>query len=111
MLQAILEAIQCSSEDVVFLGATYTVRECDVSINLKLEDELEKKLTEADGASRADLAYWALVVHCIYKADGTPLFSAGDIPMLRKGSRIKLAPLLNVVDRLNGLNAEANAKK
>lgn len=111
MLQEILEAIQCRTEEVKFLGEDYIVREVDVSKNLKLDEEVEKQGAE-QGADRADMLYWSVVVSAIFrKEDGLPLFTPADIPVLRKASRSKMTQLLAAVDRVNGFSADDNAKK
>ena len=64
-------------------------------------------LTDAPGGE--DLA-WLLLVRCTFAEDGSPAFTAGDIPALKAASKWKLGPLIAAVNRVNGFNVEAEAK-
>jgi hypothetical protein len=111
MLQEILDAIACREEELKFLGRDVVVREVDISTDLIIEQEVEKEILDA-GAERAELGYWKMFVRSVaLKETGAPLFEGADIPKLRKGARGRLAPLCAAVNRVNGLDAETNAKK
>jgi hypothetical protein len=111
MLQDILEAIACREEELKFLGRDVIVREVDISTEMVIEDEVEKEILDA-GAGRAELGYWKMFVRSVtLKETGAPLFDGADIAKLRKGARGRLAPLCAAVNRVNGLDADLNAKK
>jgi hypothetical protein len=110
MLEEIFDAIRCQSERIQFAGKDYEVREVEAAQSLALDEELRDELGK-DGSSHADMLYWSIVVRSVFTAEGAPAFTEADIQKLRKGSRRKLQPLLNAVDRVNGLAVEANEKK
>jgi hypothetical protein len=56
-------------------------------------------------------AQWKILVRCIFREDsGQPAFEDKDIPALRKKSPVVTAPLVNAVNRVNGLSTEEEVK-
>jgi hypothetical protein len=95
----ILEAIKLREEPVKLAGSTLIVRELSSAADL--------------GATKGDPdIFYRLMMACVFEEDGvTPAMTAEDIPALKAGSRKKLAPLVLAVQRVNGLDAEDDAKK
>lgn len=53
---------------------------------------------------------WKLVVASTFDANGKPAFSYEQVPGLKAASKLKLAPLVAAVLRVNGRDIEAEAK-
>lgn len=111
MEQAIQDFLKLREERVPFLGKTYLVSEVTAQASLYADAAVEKQLAEANLESDV-LLYWKMFVRSVTSdtLERAQLFTDADIPELARGSRMKLAPLMGAVDRVNGFNAEANAK-
>ena len=71
--------------------------------------ELEAAADTAAFLDQEDLSY-KLIVRCVFEEDGSPAFTDDDIQTLKSGSRVKLQPLVDAVNRVNGLDVRAEAK-
>ena len=96
--EAILAAIAPREEIVQFGGVQVCVRELASAADLM------------DAMSGEDAAF-QMLVRSVTRADGTAVFSAADIPVLRRAAMKRLLPLLEAVHRVNGLSAEDSEKK
>lgn len=112
MIHEILEAIRRREESVEALGRRFLVRELDASQSFRTEPELQAKL-ETLGLAPDDLIFWKCFVRCVLEDEeggGAMPFTDEHIPQLCRGSRLKLAPLVNAVNRVNGFDPDENEK-
>lgn len=98
MLDAIASALQAREEKLQFAGMDLIVRELQTAADV--------------GAFRdGEDAQLKLVVRCVFLAENNaPVFSDEDIPLLRESGRKRFAPILEAVNRVNGLDLADNAK-
>lgn len=82
----------------MFGGAQVCVRELASAVDL------------IDAMSGEDAGF-QMLVRSVTRVDGTPVFTAADIPALKRGAMKRLLPLLEAVHRVNGLSSEDTAKK
>lgn len=114
MLKEIQEALARRQETVEFHGRVLVVREVAEAAELGITEKgdpdafykivigsvfIGNVVKEAEGEKPA-----------VYEA-GEPALTLEDLPTLKEGSRRALRPLLAAVSRVNGLDAEAEAKK
>lgn len=104
MLKDILDAIRTREEEIEFLGKVYVVRELSASATLGGGSVPE-------GEDAETFAWWRMFVRSVFdKETGQQVFQDDDIAELMKGSRFKLAKLLQACNRVNGLDEVDNAK-
>jgi hypothetical protein len=109
MLKEIQDALARRKELIEFHGRKLLVVELENAADVAPE-----------GTPKEDL-FWHIMVACIYEAAetpekpgeyemGPPALTAADVPALKGGSRRATRPLAQAVERVNGLNAEDEAK-
>ena len=96
--QQLLDAVKPLEEKVEFNGITVVARELDCASDVKNMQDKE------DSA-------WLLLVRCVFDEGGALVFGDEDIPELKKMSLRKISKLVQTVQRVNGLDLEANEKK
>ena len=97
MLAELAAALQAREERIEFAGTLLLVRELETAADVaafQQSDDLQLKL----------------VVRCVFDMQGAAVFTDEDIPALRAAGRLKLAPLMAAVTRVNGFDTEAEAK-
>lgn len=114
MIKEIQEALARRQETISFRGTTLVVREMAQAASVV-----------PDGTPKEDFFYH-IVVACVFEGKlvkeaegdqpavyeaGQPALDASDIPALKQGSRSALMPITRAVQRVNGLDAEEEAKK
>lgn len=97
MIPDILEFLAPREEKIQFGGRTLVIKE--MTSNTETESLRDK----------VDVS-WKILVLCVFREDGTALFTNDDIPRLKASSTSKIAPLINAVNRVNGFNVEDEAK-
>ena len=98
MLKELAEFIKAREERITIAGTTFVVRELSSAVDLAVA-----------GKDKDDI-YYRIVVRSVFSEKGEQALGDEDIPALKGGSKIKLAPLYEAVNRVNGLNVEAEAK-
>jgi len=98
MLKELEEFLKPQEERVKFGSLTVVVRELAT-----LED------FTALGSSGADGVYLGLV-RCVFTEKGEPVFAEADLPKLKASSKVKLLPLMQAMNRVNGLDIEGEVK-
>lgn len=99
MLKELAEFLRPREETVELGGQKITVREMAT-----LEEFVSVSGKGPD-------AIYTVIARCSYHADGKLVFSEADIEALKKLSKVKLLPLINAVNRVNGFDTEGDAKK
>lgn len=97
MLKDIEEFLRLREERVKLGRRTVVVRELEVAKDLGVEPGSE------------DTVY-ALTVRCVFDEDGKPVFEMADVPKLKAFSKRKFMVLYEAVQRVNGLDLEAEVK-
>ena len=95
---AVLAALLPREETIELGGRALTVRELAHAADV---------LAMADNE---DLSL-KLLVRSVYAEDGALLFTDADIPALKRAGMMRLKPLVDMVQRVNGWSAEDNEKK
>ncbi len=55
--------------------------------------------------------FWKIFVRCVFKPNGTPAFTDADIePVLKKAKKMRIMPLVQLVQRVNAMDIEAEVK-
>lgn len=96
MLKAIQDALTLREEKVTLAGQELVVRELAV-------------ITEVPEGERSD-AFYRMMVACVFDPEGKPAFEVADLPAIKAASRRALRDVIEAVQRVNGLNVEAEAK-
>lgn len=97
MLEALKVALAPREEKVELGGVALTVREMPSAASVEAMRD------------NKDLGY-KLLVRCVFDAEGKLAFDDADIEALKMSAKMKLAPLLAAVNRVNGLAVEDEAK-
>ena len=98
MLKELSEFLKLREERMDFGGVKVVVRELATAEDL------------ADFADQGEALY-ALVVRCTFDEAGKKhMFVDADIPQLKTGSKMKLMPLIEAVNRVNGQDLEGEIK-
>lgn len=93
-----MAALAPYEERVQFNGQTVIVRELECAADMGVfEDKQDSN--------------WKLLVRSVFDENGEPVFTDADIPMLKRRSLRKMAPLVDVIQRVNGMDLEARTKK
>lgn len=112
MLEAIREALRVQEEELEFCGRKVIVRELNAAASLPVG---EPAATPEERTAQAERGYMLMLVRCVFWADGddvgVQVFTDDDIPAIEAGAKRVLAPLVAAVNRVNGLDADLNAKK
>ena len=110
MLKEISEYLKPRQEEFSFCGLKLICRELHCAaeplIKAKTQEEFDAALKDTDL-----LVAIGSVFHAEGDKAGLPLFTLEDLPELKAASRARFQPILEVVRRVNGQDAEANAKK
>jgi len=98
MLAEIAAAIKPNEERLTLGGVSLIVRE------MAAADEL-------GGDGSPEDIFMRVVVRCVFNEAGELVMSDADIPELKAAGKTKLRPLLDAVQRVNGLVQEDNTEK
>lgn len=98
MLPEIAEALKPREEVIEFAGRKLVARELASAAKLP------------QGGEDLDAGY-RMMVACIYLEDGTPALEEADLPALKAAGSKRIAPLMEAVMRVNGLDATGEAGK
>lgn len=105
MLKDLAEFLATSEERIEFGGRALVVRELAAAA-----DMVGFASVEGGEVKLSDDFNFLLITRCTFNEDGTPAFTTEDVPALKSASRKKLKPLLDAVNRVNGLDAETEVK-
>jgi hypothetical protein len=95
--EQLFEALAPREERVEILGRALIVR------------ELESAADTAAFLDNADMS-WKMIVRCVFREDGQPMFGDDDIPRLKRTAKLRLKPLSDAVLRVNGLDVDGAEK-
>ena len=97
MLEVLREALAPREERVVIGGITLVAREMATAADVEAMQD------------NKDLGM-KMLVRCVFDESGKAVFTDEDIPALKASAKVKLAPLVAAVNRVNGFAVEAEAK-
>lgn len=98
MLAGFLEALKPREERVELGGHVLVVREAG-------------KFSDLAALKGKDDSVYRMLVLCTFAEDGTPAFTEADLADLKSCSQMRLLPLVEAVNRVNGFDLKDNEKK